>query len=213
MAKPGTAFTWATDALFGAGPDAGNSTKVNPPGWPAVVQGSVPDLGIVAAFINTVLNLLGDYTGWIFAGSSAGAADAHVVETDAAGETHLQGLTMIGDGRLRVTREDVTMADANIDVYDIAGGALVALGLQIDSSAVTAPRTLTLKTVGVENGEICLVTHVAGAAHNLDLSSDGGAANPIYVFDATPANAPDWALCMYDSGLGEWIVVAKNSPV
>lgn len=91
--KPSASFTWATDLNFSSGPASGNPTKVNPPGWPAVAQGNVPDLDIVAEFVNTVFNNVGLWTGWLAAGSSAGAADAHIVETDSNGDTAVQDLS------------------------------------------------------------------------------------------------------------------------
>ncbi len=95
MAKPGTAFTWATDADFGSGPATGNPTKVNPPGWPNVTQGNVPDLTVVAEFQNTALNHIGLWVGWANEGSAAGAADAHLVETDASGDTAVKDLSAV----------------------------------------------------------------------------------------------------------------------
>jgi hypothetical protein len=90
--KPTDKFTWATDTNFASGPDSGNPTKAVPPGYPVVAQGFVPNLGIVAAYMNKALNVLGGWLTWLDSGSSAGAADAHLVETDASGDTAVQNL-------------------------------------------------------------------------------------------------------------------------
>ncbi len=102
--KPTIIFTWASDATFGSGPATGNPTKVNPPGWPAVVQGNIPDLTVVAEFQNTPMNALGLWTGWLFAGSFAGAADPHIVETDANGDATVQDIVVIGSLRYSPVR-------------------------------------------------------------------------------------------------------------
>lgn len=94
--KPTDDFTWATNASYSTGYDSGNPTKANPPGWPAVVNGLFPNLGSVIAHLNKVLNVLGQWSGWLLAGSSAGAADAHLVETDASGNTAVNDLTLNG---------------------------------------------------------------------------------------------------------------------
>lgn len=83
--KPTEKFTWATDALIAAGAALGLPTKVNPAGWPNVVQGLVPGVGAAVGALNKTFNVLGQWSGWLYDGSSAGAADAHLVETDANG--------------------------------------------------------------------------------------------------------------------------------
>ena len=98
--KPTVAFTWSTDANFGSGPASGNPTKVLPLGFPANLQGYIPGLAVVAEHENHLFNNLGDWTGWLFAGSFTGADDAHILETDVNGNFVIGGSqhTFGGDG-------------------------------------------------------------------------------------------------------------------
>lgn len=116
--KPSDAFTFSTDANFGSGPASGNPTKVNPPGWPSNLQGFIPGLKYIAEYRNKLFNVLGQWTGWLLAGSSAGAADAHIVETDASGGTAVVDLTVTGEA---------TIAEADIDVMNAIDAQLVNL--------------------------------------------------------------------------------------
>lgn len=85
--KPATVPTWATDTNLATGPASGNPTKLTPPGWPNVAQGLVPGDGAVAEFLNKVLNnVCSEWITWVNGGSSAGAADKHIVETDSSGK-------------------------------------------------------------------------------------------------------------------------------
>lgn len=84
--KPTQDFTFSSDLNFSSGPASGNPTKVNPAGWPAVVQGFVPGAGIAAEHQNTVNNNLGLWTGWLLAGSNLAGLDAHIVETNGVGQ-------------------------------------------------------------------------------------------------------------------------------
>jgi len=94
--KPSTSdvFSWSTDTNFTSGPASGNPTKVDPTGWPTVLQGFIPATGIAAEYVNRALNALGTWTSWLNSGSSAGAADAHIVETDSAGDAGVQNLNV-----------------------------------------------------------------------------------------------------------------------
>jgi hypothetical protein len=117
--KPTSAdFTWAGDTNFSAGPASGQPTKVNPPGWPNSAQGFVPGSGVVAEFMNRVLNVLGQWSGWLNSGSSAGAADAHIVETNSSGSTSLVGLTASGNVTVtgRVTSNGAFTANAAVSL-------------------------------------------------------------------------------------------------
>lgn len=89
--KPSTRLSWATDATFLSGTAAGRNTKIET----SVPQGFVPGTGIIAKLVNGLFHhILDDWIAWVEDGSSAGAADAHVVETDASGNTEVQGLTV-----------------------------------------------------------------------------------------------------------------------
>jgi hypothetical protein len=120
--KPTDVFTWATDANFSSGPDSGNPTKANPPSWPNVAQGEVPGLKVVAAFTNKVRNVLGQWVTWLNAGSSAGAADAHLCETDATGKLTLAELHADAYDENVTFKEDIgAFAGVYIDNYTTPG--------------------------------------------------------------------------------------------
>jgi hypothetical protein len=96
--KPSESFTFSTDANFSSGPASGNPTKVNPAGYPSNLQGFIPGLEYAAELRNKLFNIIGQWTGWLFAGSSAGAANAHIVETDTSGNTKVRNATFTEPG-------------------------------------------------------------------------------------------------------------------
>mgnify|MGYP001050124908 CR=1 FL=1 len=91
------AFEWATLTNFTSGPASGQPTKVDPPGWPTVTLGFIPDDEAIPEWANRAFAATGSWTQWLLSGSAAGAADAHVVETDASGYTAVQRLTLNDD--------------------------------------------------------------------------------------------------------------------
>jgi len=149
--KPTESFTYATDATFTSAPDTGNPTKVNPPGWPVVAQGEVPALGVVAAFTNKIRNVLGQWTGWLLAGSSAGAADAHIVETAASGAAKVAMLDL-SQGPL--------VPDTNNQTLDPADGN------QQEVTAATAGRQHDLVAAGTAGRWILIQVTAFGAGAN-----------------------------------------------
>lgn len=86
---------WATDAVYSTGPFIGQPQKVVPPGGFAA-EGHRPGalFPTPAEYENSQQYNLTGLARWVFAGSSAGAADAHVLETNAAGRTAATGLTI-----------------------------------------------------------------------------------------------------------------------
>jgi len=128
MAKPATEPTWATDANFSSGPASGQPTKVTPAGAPNVAQGFVPGEGAAGEFVNWILNLVCSWIGWVADGSSAGAADAHLVETDSNGETKVRGIrTLDGagsyievSGTTGVQYRQGSVPDANTNIEGVA---------------------------------------------------------------------------------------------
>lgn len=87
--KPTQTFTFATDANFTSGPATGNPTKVTPP---APAQGFVPGDAIAAEYVNFHTNIMGQWIDqWLIAGSSTAGLDAHLVETNANGNTAIAG--------------------------------------------------------------------------------------------------------------------------
>lgn len=91
--KPTEKFTCANDATFSyAGEADGMPTKVSPPGFPDCDQGlNYPGEPYKPEYTHKLFHICGKWiTDWLDGGSSAGAADAHIVETDANGEAKVQ---------------------------------------------------------------------------------------------------------------------------
>ncbi len=110
--KPGTSFTWATNANFSSGPAAGNPTKIFSP-TPA--DGSIPGNAVLAEYYNYLFNATGQWiSDWLVLGSSSGAEDAHIVETDSFGATGLAFLE-VGSG--------VTSANRILQVFNIGSAS------------------------------------------------------------------------------------------
>ena len=86
---------WATDDVYTTGPFIGQPQKVVPPGAFAA-EGHRPGalFPTPAEYENSQQYNITGLARWTFAGSSAGAADAHIVETNAAGRSTLHGLTV-----------------------------------------------------------------------------------------------------------------------
>ncbi len=87
---------WATDAVYTTGPFVGQPQKVVPPSAFAA-EGHRPGTAFPtpAEYENSQQHNLTGLARWVFAGSSAGAADAHPLETNAAGRTAATGLTIV----------------------------------------------------------------------------------------------------------------------
>lgn len=89
---------WASNANWTVGPHAGQPTKVAPSAGEAQ-NGQVGGQTYKGQWSNYLINNLATWVAtWLALGSSAGAADAHVVETDANGATSARQLTAIGLG-------------------------------------------------------------------------------------------------------------------
>jgi hypothetical protein len=205
--KPTDKFTFATDATYGSGPDAGNDTKANPPGYPAVTQGSVPDLGVVASFYNKLMNVLGQWTQWLDSGSSAGAPDAHIIEADAGGNVGMKALiyTRLVDSEL--TRVVITSAD--VEIRAAASPNQGANFLVSSSGASASGWTVTVNVDAADpplDGErVWLVFNDPHATRTVDMASEGGASNPILT---STANIAQTFELIFDDTLGangEWI--------
>lgn len=97
MPKPANAFTWATATNYSSGVASGSPTKETPLGWPNVSQGFFPDTEITVELHQFLFNHIATWCTWAFDGSPDGVADAHIVETDANGDTRVQALTLGGD--------------------------------------------------------------------------------------------------------------------
>lgn len=91
-----TPAIWASNANWTVGPHAGQPTKVTPAAGEAQ-NGHVGGQTFKGQHDNYLHNLWTTWlANWLSLGSSGGAADAHVVETDANGATSLRQLAVLG---------------------------------------------------------------------------------------------------------------------
>lgn len=160
-----TPFVWATDVNFTTGPAPliGTPTKLTTPSA-TIDEGWVADQTPPVQWFNFNFNHTTQWTNWVSFGSSAGAADAHIVETDGAGISRLAGLEVggvpvsaglgvfgsgddgnvtLGGGVTQLTRD---MAYNNLTVP--AGSTLENLGFRI-----FVRETLTLRGVIASTGD------------------------------------------------------------
>lgn len=100
MPKPSdNAPDWASDDLYTSGPDTGKPTKYTiPDGVAAQGHRGGKNDPTAAQPYNDFLHKVARLCRWVFAGSSSGAADAHVVETNSIGSSSLQHIVVLGDG-------------------------------------------------------------------------------------------------------------------
>lgn len=95
MAKPGTPTTWSSNTNYAGGPRVGTATKAainnqhKTDGW-------WPDEKPPAQQQNQWNWEVWQWLEWVFDGSSAGAEDAHIVETDSGGISTLAKLICTG---------------------------------------------------------------------------------------------------------------------
>ncbi len=122
MPKPVATFAWATDANYAAGPAAGNPTKIL---IPNAGQALVPGDDLVPEYMNQAYSEISAWVTWVFDGSSAGAADAHIVETDANGDTAVQDLTCV---ELTLSGAGITLDDSTLSDFVIFRTILPGVG-------------------------------------------------------------------------------------
>lgn len=134
-----TVEVWASNNLFTVGPYAGLDTKQTIP--PATVaDGFVPGSAFPssAEHVNDWLNRASALLRWVYLGSSAGAADAHIVETDSDGATQLQYLTV--SSTVPTTESLYVEAGAAPSNYAarIVGGVAFAAALRVEAANTIA---------------------------------------------------------------------------
>jgi hypothetical protein len=90
--KPVITYSFATNGNYTAGPFIGSPTKVIPGDF---LNGSIPGQGIPAEWYNYLTNINGQWiTDWLQYGTFNPTLDAHIVETDANGESNIATLTL-----------------------------------------------------------------------------------------------------------------------
>lgn len=210
--KPSDTFTWATDTNFSSGPDTGNPTKANPPGWPNVAQGNVPGLGVVAAFINKVLNVIGQWVnGWLLLGSSAGGADAHIVETNSSGHTALREIDLVGG----VTNGSILWRQNLVDNAsppDIHAGydTWLLKGTLAANHDVTVFHTTDGSTrPAAQEGQRLRVRMSYQGAFTVTFRNE--ATNALAVYTSGAGATPGWIEFEYDAGGNGWVVIGWDN--
>jgi hypothetical protein len=178
---------WASNAVYTTGPFIGQPGKVVPPGATAA-EGHRPGANFPtpAEYENSQQNEITTWiTDWLALGSSTGAANAHVVETNAAGRTQLQGLTIL-DSVVEIACSITgigVVVPALLVTNTSGGGAIdatignttgVAIAAQVGSGAGTG--VLVTMTATPAGGEGVLVTTsgaTAAPAIKVDHNSTG----------------------------------------
>ena len=199
MTKPAiTVPTWATNTNYSVGPTGvpGTATKVDYS--TAVANGHIPagDDGdpnpnpSTAQHMNDYQNRVAQTCQWVLAGSSAGAADAHIVETDSAGTATLKKLILpgaaVGD-TLAVTKtasatNGALFTDASVGTVKIlanTGTGLIEMGggahgIKISSTGDHYPLILNPQTTApttAEDGAIYFQQDGTGATRSLDMQT------------------------------------------
>lgn len=117
---------WASNANWSTGPSAGSPTKIDT--TPYAPDGHIEGVATPsrADVMNGFQNPVSKWCQWVEAGSSAGAADAHIVETDSAGKTTVKALAVTGPASGNTVT--VTKVAASTDAVAISGtGGTVTL--------------------------------------------------------------------------------------
>lgn len=195
MAKPSTLTLWATDTNYTTGPLSGQPTKL------ALVnvdpdEGWVPFETPGAQEFNFLWNEWTSWLDWARDGSSAGAADAHIVETDANGATTLRALTVLGSAAataVNVTGGSSGLAAIVVDAGTVSSGDGVrstatgtgaglrgrspsgggGQGVRADATSVTGVALRCESVGGATADTVEVVAHNAG--HGIDITHDGAA--------------------------------------
>lgn len=163
---------WAQNALYTTGPFIGMSSKMVPPALIAA-EGHRPGAAnpTPAEYENSQQNRITSLCQWVFSGSSAGAADAHIVETNSTGRPTVHGATIddsADEAALVVIGSGVT--GAAVDVTNTAGGdgVVVALG---GSTGSAFSSILTTNSVGLELEQSDSAASILITAHGSATSS------------------------------------------
>lgn len=212
---------WATDAVYTTGPYVGQPQKVVPPPTFAA-EGHRPGASwpTPAEYENSQQNRITGLVRWVFLGSSAGAADAHIVETNAAGRTAVTGLT-VNDG-VDETAVSITAAATGGNralLVTCTAGASTAVQVDIGAASTTAVSTATGAGPFATGYNVSMVGTPGGGA-GFRCSAD--AATGGYTIDVLHAGSGNGARIVHigsgnglivnaASGTGGAVVVSGNS--
>jgi hypothetical protein len=191
--KPATQPTyWATDAVYTTGPFIGQPQKVIPPAA-AAAEGHRPGslFPTPAEYENSQQYNITGLARWVFAGSSAGAADAHICETDSNGEGQVE--------RWRVRPANPHSYALFVEAPPGAGFAVQATG-----GSALGDATIISETTGT-GAAFEALSATAGASF---LSNRSGTGHGLEVTHAGSGNAVDLDV---SGGTGGAIVALGNA--
>jgi hypothetical protein len=190
---------WASNALYTTGPFIGQPSKVVPAGAVAA-EGHRPGANFPtpAEYENQQQNRITDWiVSWLALGSSAGAADAHIVETDTTGRSALVGLDLndaVDETVLNVTGVNTIAPTA---VYTCTTGATVvqaavgnSTGTAFSASVGTGAGTgldATLAGSAAGGAGIRITTNGVCAADGIVLTCAAGHVGDGIIVDASAA--------------------------
>lgn len=198
-------FTFSTDGNFSSGPASGNPTKVAPAGWPSNLQGFVPGLEYAAEYRNYLWNKMGDWTGWLNAGSSAGGADAHIVEVDASGNTALREIDLVGDQNSVLWRQ-TTVDNATPPDLDAEFDSWLLKGTLTANHDVTVFDSGASDTVTAKVGQRLRVRFSYGGASAFTVTLRREDTNALAVYTTSGSGVtPGWIEFEHDGS--EWQVI------
>lgn len=205
---------WASDALYSSGPFIGDVCKVDP-GAGVAGEGHRPGslLPTAAEHENYQQNQVTTWViDWLSLGSSAGASDAHIVETDSAGRTALTGLVVddpVDEVAVEITGVNslaptvlvncltgATAVQANIGASGGTGffaGVGAGLATAFRSLMVNSPAGSYAIDIDADAGTsgTCIRASHAGVGYALDVVSTGLSAAINAVASLVSASAMD----------------------
>lgn len=183
---------WATDPVYSTGPFIGQPQKVTPP-LAYAAEGHRPGANFPtpAEYENSQQYNLTGLARWVFAGSSAGAADAHVVETDSTGRATLQALTVnnaAGTAPVLATGTSAALpvyratntAGGNAFRADLGGSTGSALSSDLTGSSIGVNLTQAgnavsiLIAAGVSATQDCISILQSGAGRGINVQGGPG---------------------------------------
>ena len=168
---------WATDLVYTTGPFIGQPQKVVPPAAFAA-EGHRPGANFPtpAEYENSQQNRITALCQWVFSGSFAGAADAHICEVDSNGEGQVE--------RWRVVPANANSYALYVQAPPGAGFAIQATG----ASALSDPTIYTettgpgaaLEAFSAGAGSAIIVNH-SGTSDGVVVNQPGGAGDCVVI--------------------------------
>jgi hypothetical protein len=173
---------WATNALYTTGPFIGQPSKVVPAGAVAA-EGHRPGalFPTPAEYENEQQNRITDWiVTWVYLGSSTGAADAHIVETDSTGRSRLVGLDLNDAVDETVLNVDGVNTLAPTAVFTCTTGATV---IQADIGNSTGTGFSASVGTGAGIGLDVAMVGTALSGRGLQITADAATVAPCVVID------------------------------